>query len=237
MESVSRILGTTARHLLPDRQKNSLADRFPWSLSPRLYLPEMKTGVCKHTRKLRPDVPVSGSKILLFLFLLLTGFTSQAWIPATAQAEDLSEYRLKTAFLYNFAIYTSWPGNITANEFTICIYGEDMFGKHLDHLLQKKVNGRSIRIQRTDDTKDLKDCQIVYISRSSVPDLKTILGSLSGKPVLTVADSPGSGLQGIALNMALEDGKVTFEANLTAARNASLNFSSQLLRFASAIHP
>lgn len=175
--------------------------------------------------------------LLLFLFLLLSGFSSEPWGPAAAQAEELPEYRLKTAFLYNFAIYTSWPGNISANEFTICIYGEDVFGKHLDNLLQKKVNGRSIRIQRTDDTKDLKDCQIVYVSRSAVSDLKTILGSLSGKPVLTVADSPGSSLQGIALNMALEDGKITFEANLTAARNASLNFSSQLLRFASTIHP
>jgi hypothetical protein len=54
-------------------------------------------------------------------------------------------------------------------------------------------------------------------------------------PVLTVADSPGAARQGVALNMAVERNRITFEANLLAARAAHLDLSSKLLRLATEV--
>ena len=62
-----------------------------------------------------------------------------------------------------------------------------------------------------------------------------IIITLQDKPVLIVADSPGTIQQGVALNMEIKDEKITFDANLKVARKAGLNLSSQLLRFATSV--
>ena len=62
-----------------------------------------------------------------------------------------------------------------------------------------------------------------------------MLEAVQGLPVLTVADSAGAARQGAALNMNVVLGRVTFEANLEAARNARLNLSSKLLRLATEV--
>jgi hypothetical protein len=41
--------------------------------------------------------------------------------------------------------------------------------------------------------------------------------------------------RGVALNMNVAGGKITFEANLQAARRAGLNLSSKLLRLATEV--
>jgi hypothetical protein len=53
--------------------------------------------------------------------------------------------------------------------------------------------------------------------------------------VLTIADVPGAAKQGVALNMTVVNNKITFEANLTAARAANLKLSSKLLSLATEV--
>lgn len=78
----------------------------------------------------------------------------------------------------------------------------------------------------------LNQCQLVFISRAAIGHLARITGSLKGKPVLTVADSPGAGQQGVDMNV--KDDKITFETNLNQAKKAGL--SSQLLRLATEVY-
>jgi hypothetical protein len=58
---------------------------------------------------------------------------------------------------------------------------------------------------------------------------------LKDKGVLTVADSPGAAQLGVALNMATRGGRVSFQANLLAAREAGIQLSSKLLRLATEV--
>ena len=162
--------------------------------------------------------------ISLQLFLLLS-------YSALIHAEQLSEYRLKVAFLYNFATYTEWP-ELPNQVLMVCIYGDDPFGEHLQHLRHKKANERELSVLHTTNLEDLQTCQMVFISRSAIGNLGEIIDLLSAKPVLTVADTPGSSQQGVMLTMTLKDGKVVFEANLASAKKNGLRLSSQLLRFA-----
>lgn len=54
-----------------------------------------------------------------------------------AAANEEEEYALKSAFLYNFSLFATWPEqNLT--QFNLCIYGQDPFGRTLDLLLQDK---------------------------------------------------------------------------------------------------
>lgn len=166
--------------------------------------------------------------ILALCCLLLT------YSPGT-RAEQPPEYRLKVAFLYNFIAYTEWPDQQNLN-LNFCIYGEDPFGEHLQHLRGKKTNEQEILIRHTHNIEDLSMCQIVFISRSVIHDLNAILNQLNGKPILTISDNPNASLQGVVINMSIKEGKVTFEANIASAKRNGLKLSSQLLRFASEVY-
>jgi YfiR/HmsC-like len=151
-----------------------------------------------------------------------------------ARASDLPEYRLKAAFVYNFMLFTEWPA-VTGGTLNLCILGKDPFGPEIDGLQGKPVAGRSVAVHRKAAGESLKDCQAVFIAASVIDSLPRVLQGLKGQPTLTLADSPGAMRHGVALNMAVAQGKVTFEANLQAARGAGLDLSSKLLRLASEV--
>jgi hypothetical protein len=152
----------------------------------------------------------------------------------TAYPQPLTEYRLKAAFLYNFALFTDWPAG-TGNSLNLCVYGADPFGKELDALQDKPVGERFLAVRRTPAGKSVEGCQIVFIAPSAIAGLPQVLGELHGRPALTVADSPDAARQGVALNMSVAQNKVSFEANLSAARSAGLNLSSKLLGLATQV--
>lgn len=168
--------------------------------------------------------------VWLLCFLVSTGYLPDA------HADETAEYTLKGTFLYNFALFTSWPSRTTEN-FNLCIYGRNPFSQDLDLLMKKKsINERKILIHRINTLDQLDQCQLVFISRAAASHLTGIIASLKDKPILTVTDSPGACQKGVVLNMNVIDDKVTFEANLIAARKAGLNLSSQLLRLATEVH-
>ncbi|WP_258364318.1 YfiR family protein [Nitrosomonas sp. Nm84] len=192
-----------------------------------LKKPKVVSELSNHFAK--KSIVVIYSAILSLHWLLLLSYSP------SGQAEQPSEYRLKVAFLYNFAAYTEWP-HAHNSVLNLCIHGEDPFGENLRHIRQKKVNEQELLIRHTKKIEDLPDCQIVFITRSVVDSLDSIINLLDGKPILTVADTPGVGQQGVALNMAIKEGKVIFEANLTVARKNGLRLSAQLLRFATKVY-
>ena len=153
---------------------------------------------------------------------------------AARAADDLPEYRLKAAFLYNFALFTEWPADVGAT-LRLCVFGADPFGGELDGLQGKPIGGRSLAVQHKTALDALKDCQIVFIAPAAANQLPRVLETLDGQTVLTVADSPGAARQGVALNMSVSQNKVSFEANLRAARAAKVNLSSKLLRLATEV--
>ena len=153
-----------------------------------------------------------------------------------ARADTLAEYRIKSAFLYNFVSFTEWPATL-GTTLTVCVYGPDPFGDDLDKLHGRIVAGRTLLVQRTNSASALGNCQVVFITRPVIGNLARLLDNLNGKAVLTVADSPGAARQGAALNMGTEQNKVVFDANLGAAHDNGLVLSSKLLRLAREVLP
>jgi hypothetical protein len=153
---------------------------------------------------------------------------------AARAADDLPEYRLKAAFLYNFALFTEWPADV-GGTLRLCVFGADPFGSELDGLQGKAVGARSLAVQHKTAVDALKACQIVFIAPAATGQLPRVLEALEGQTVLTVADSAGAARQGVALNMSVSQNKVSFEANLRAARAAKINLSSKLLRLATEV--
>jgi len=168
------------------------------------------------------------SRRSLLWVLGLAGLLSFATV---ARGNELPEYRLKAAFVYNFIVYTEWPAT-TGGSLNLCIHGGDPFGTEIDGLQGKVAAGRTIAVHRKAAGEALKDCQVVFVAASMIDSLPRVLDSLRGRPVLSVTDSAGAMRRGVMLNMNMVQGKVTFEANLQAARSAGLDLSSKLLRLA-----
>jgi hypothetical protein len=151
-----------------------------------------------------------------------------------ALSDDLPEYRLKAAFLYNFALFTEWPSDV-GSTLNLCVYGRDPFGEEIDALQGKPVGGRRMVVRRVTSVEGLAVCQIVFIADPSADAISRLLSTQRRAPVLTVADVPGAARQGIALNMNVVKNKITFEANLAAARAANVKLSSKLLSLATEV--
>ena len=154
---------------------------------------------------------------------------------ANARAEELPEYRLKAGFLYNFMVFTEWPADV-GTKLNLCILGQDPFGSEIDALIDKPIGGRSIIVQRLLSRKSLTDCQVLFITRSAITGLPAVLEAVSGRPVLTVADSPDAAAGGVAINMEVRDSKVSFEVNLRGVQGARLKLSSKLLHLAKEVY-
>ena len=162
----------------------------------------------------------------LVLALLLPGV-------AAAQAP---EYDLKAAFLFNFAKFVEWPASAFAGDrapLTLCVYGEDPFGPTLDRVVQgERVGERTLLIQRPDSLDDLGGCHVLFVGRSERGRLGEVMAQVSGKPVLTVADTDGFLRAGVVINFILEGSKVRFLIDQEAAERSGLRISSKLMRLA-----
>jgi hypothetical protein len=163
---------------------------------------------------------------VLILFLLVA-------LPAGAQE---LEYPLKAAFLFNFVKFVEWPDEAFAgvrSPIAICVYGSDPFGDTLDNVVRGETVGeRGLIVQRPESLGDLRDCHVLFVSRSERSRLPEVLSRVQGAPVLTVGDTDGFLKAGGVINFVLEDNKVRFQINPEAAERSRLKISSKLLRLA-----
>ncbi|MGA2191747.1 MAG: YfiR family protein, partial [Steroidobacteraceae bacterium] len=89
------------------------------------------------------------------LLLMLLALAGSAVAPR-ARADELPEYRLKAAFLYNFALFTDWSASVGPT-LNLCLYGRNPFGAELDGLEGKAVGERHLAVHRLPDLEALKD--------------------------------------------------------------------------------
>lgn len=149
------------------------------------------------------------------------------------------EYRVKAAFLYNFARFVSWPDEQPNSEpLVIGVLGKDPFGDVLESTIKgKTVSGRPFRVLRLSAGESVADCcHILFVSSSERRDAGKLIAALDGAPVLTVGEFDGFLDKGGMIGFLIEDGAVRIDVNLEAAEAARLELSSQLMRVARTVH-
>jgi len=149
------------------------------------------------------------------------------------------EYKVKAAYLYNFAKFVEWPAEVFADPslpLNVCVYGKDPFGNALDAINDKTAKGRKLVVKRYSRTKDLQKCQITFISPAEKENLTTILENIKGKPILTVSDMEAFADRGGIIFLYKYKNKIRMEINIDAAEESALKMSSKLLKLAQVIH-
>lgn len=163
--------------------------------------------------------------------------------PAVAQRtpEREFEYRVKAAFLYNFAKFVDWPAAAfpePKSPFNLCVLGDDPFGPSLDQTVAgESVGGRPIALQRGARLAELKGCHLLFVSRAEGGRQRELLAALHDGPVLTVGESRSFLDDGGMIDLVLEGNKVRFEVSLPAVEKSPLKISSKLLRLARQVRP
>jgi hypothetical protein len=187
-------------------------------------------------------------KTYIFAVLLLTLFAGSQVQAGSASA---SEYQVKAAFLYNFAMFVDWPKEkkVNGNEpIVIGIIGKDPFEDAFDRIKNKQGEDVKIVIKRFKGLEELKKsdraelnkeieaikkCHLLFICRSEKKVVKKIMNLVKDANVLAIGDMEGFlGASGGIINFTLQNEKVRFEVDLVAAKQANLKIRSQLLRLA-----
>jgi hypothetical protein len=158
---------------------------------------------------------------------------SAASFPAAVAADDTAplEFRVKAAYLYNFAKFVEWPDPAESGPIAFCVLANDVFSDTLDRTVKgKTVNGRAIVVRHYIAGQPIADCSVLFVADSEKPRLAGILPNPVAMGVLTVGEMKGFLAAGGMVNFILEDGKIRFEINPEAVHRGGMRISSQLLK-------
>ncbi len=163
-----------------------------------------------------------------------------AVVSSPAAAPAPRETDIKAAFLYKLGIFIEWPDTAFASAeapFVIGVLGDDPFGPILNELVAgEQINGHPMVIRRLTSRQldEAESCHVLFICASESRRLRSIIQRLRGRPVLTVADTPGFLELGGAIDLTT-DGSIHLTINAAALRTAHLTASSKLMRLAQVV--
>ncbi len=173
------------------------------------------------------------TKVLAALLcIVLAGLTA-------GQAQSVSEYDVKAAYLYNFAHSALWPNtSLPANNapFVIGVVGGE--AQFLERL-RATVDGRTIgshpvMAKSVVAPSEMRSCQIVFFRDTETSRVSSAIASLKAAPVLLVGEDPSFLRQGGMINLFLQNGKIRFEVNRQTLDRAAIRLSPALLQLAKA---
>jgi hypothetical protein len=150
--------------------------------------------------------------------------------PAVLHAQEVPlEYRVKAAFLFNFAKFVEWPPAADAGPLQICVAGRNVFGDALAETVRgENIHGRPLAIRVILEPEP--GCHIIFVPRGAAT--AAYLRSARSSPSLTVGETPDFIAMGGIVNFVQEGTSVRFEIDPDAAERVGLRISSRLLRLA-----
>ena len=151
-------------------------------------------------------------------------------------ASSMAEYRVKAAYIFNFAKYVDWPV-VDSKNFQVCTSGHDDLGGALSALDNRLANGRAIQVRQHVATDQLKDCQIIFVGERDSKLLNSVIRQMLGAPVLIVSDNQQAVEAGAHITLASAEDRVEFDVNLATLQRSNLKASSQMLKLARTTKP
>ncbi len=178
---------------------------------------------------------------LIIFFLLVPFVIGIGTFRASAgnlQPAAQVEYKIKAAFLLNFAKFITWPQKSSPEEdqsFTMCVLGEDPFGPTLAGIEARSVRGEKIKLRYIGDTGQATGCRLLFVSRSEKELLGDILAALQGKGIVTVSDIQGFAARGGSIEFVTRGNRLSFIINLAQANKQGVHMNASLLNLATRV--
>jgi hypothetical protein len=143
----------------------------------------------------------------------------------TAAAAQVPEAELKAAYIYNFAVFTTWPADsaLQKTPFVVCAVADGALWAGLQTLNGKPVGGRSWLAADLLHPKGGR-CDIAVLSGG--------MERPASLPAGTLVVRNGAGRGPAAITLVDEEEHVRFDIDTQEAARNGLRFSSRLLRLA-----
>jgi hypothetical protein len=156
-------------------------------------------------------------------------------LQSTNAQTHYTEYELKAGYLINFAKFISWP--TTPKEVIIGVLGPDPFGNILEEMTNTTAIGdKKWSIEHYKNTSEIKNCHILFVSKSYTGSIIGVTAFTKDKAILTVGDEINGFCQKSGVVNFLPKGEnKLFEINLEVASKNCLRINIELLRLASVV--
>lgn len=173
------------------------------------------------------------TRLVLLVVVVLGGVGHTPAALAAASRPDLTEAQAKAGFLYNCAMFVTWPSDrLTREDLVIGVVGDDAVAAVVKDMQGQKVNGRTLRVSPVRSHDDLAAYHILFVAGGDPKSTKAMLERLAGAPVLTVGESADFTTTGGVIRLFTDQGRLRFEINMTRAEHAGLSVSSKMLGLA-----
>ena len=129
---------------------------------------------------------------------------------------------LKAAYIFNFAMFTTWPDAHAKAPLVVCASPDNPLWPGLHALSGKAVNGRTWTVTELAHPK-VPHCDIAVLARTAERP------ALPATGMLVVRDGAGSKA---AITLVEDDEHIRFDIDTQEAARCGLRFSSHLLRLA-----
>ena len=151
----------------------------------------------------------------------------------SAWADDLSEEKIKAAFAYNFARYTTWPDHAFADPSSpieLLVFGDETTRKAFAGIHQKHVGNRKLVVRFMEPADNV---HMIFFGRMvNREQLAQALESAEGKPILTIGEQSDFIWYGGVINIFNKNDRFHFEINPKAVARQGLKISSRLMKLA-----
>jgi len=147
--------------------------------------------------------------------------------------------QIRAAFLYNFTKFIEWPSNSFTDvnaAIVIGVLGDSSLAAALTAVVRdRKVNGRPITVRAVQNAEEAASTHELFVSATEISRWAQIQAAIETRPVVTVGESPAFARNGGTINFIVQDDKLRFEINMTAAERSGVKISAQLQKLAAAV--
>jgi hypothetical protein len=152
----------------------------------------------------------------------------------------MGESQVKAMFVYNFLKFVEWPVDSSigvADPFVVVIIGEGATADATERFLESKTIGeRPLVVRRTKWDESLAGARAAFVVERDAERLHRVLDAAATAGVLTIGEGESFTTHGGVIGLLVEDRKVRFDVDTTAAQTAGLRVSSKLLALTRVVH-
>jgi hypothetical protein len=159
-----------------------------------------------------------------------------ALLSSVLSAQQVNEYYVKAAYVYNLTKFVEWPPQVFKNgsdSIVICVLGQSPIQEALLEAVKgEKIDGRTLLVHQLPAAEQVRGCHLLFIAASDRKRTRSILEDLKAAGTLTVGEAEDFLDEGGAVNFKLEGSRVRIEVNLNAVERHGLRISPKLLSLA-----
>lgn len=147
---------------------------------------------------------------------------------AATEPED----ELRAAAVLAFLRHAEWPPPPPGTRLVVGAVGRTSMVRTLQRSLEgKTAHNRTVRVVEIRRPSDCQECQAVYVAIESRVELQQFLAGLRCHGLLSIGESDRFLDAGGAVQLSIQDGRISFEVSQEALARSAVSISSKLLRY------